>query len=222
MIGKLHTIADQLFQAITKADQPIEPDVTKKPWLAALWSIVIIGAGQLYNRQLAKGIWYFVAAYVPTGIVVGVYFLLSALVDPETSPGWLVMLTDYFRLASLLVAFLFCLLWGFAAMDAYRTAILLRDGQLAVQYGLKRQALHMAVGFVPGVGELVPDETVKLEAKRPSLAELFQAEVRQRIVRRIVTRLVGFGCMFVLMLLLLVGLIIGVLMMVSAGGLKIK
>jgi hypothetical protein len=222
MIRKVYTTADRLYQALTEGDRPIEPDLGKKPWLAALLSLLIVGAGQLYNRQLAKAAWYFVAAYVPTSIILLIYLLLWAFVDPESSPGWLVTLADYFRLIAFLVPFLFCIIWLFAVMDAYRTAVLLRAGKLGVRYGLRRQAVHMAVGFVPVVGEFVPEETVEPTIKRLTIGDMIKEEVRSQLIKRIVKRLVGFGCMFLILFLLLVGLVIGGVIVLTSGGLAMK
>jgi hypothetical protein len=223
MIGKLYALADRLYQKLTQGDRPVGPDTTKKPWLAALCSIVVCGGGQLYNRQLTKSIWYFLAASVPLALAWGVYLLLSVMVDPEAAPAWLLTATDWARLAAYLVPFPVCLLWLFGVMDAYRTAVLLRAGQLEVRYGVKRQALHLAAGFVPVVGDYVPGATVPGgEQPRVALADLVQQEFRQRLVKRIVTRLVGFGCMFVLLLLLLTGFLVTLVILVTAGGLKMK
>lgn len=222
MIGKLQASADELYQALTQADRPITADANHRPWLAALWSIVLCGGGQLYNRQLAKAVRYFLMGYLPLAVTWGIYFILLVLVDPETSSAWLETATSWVKWAAYLMTALACLFWVNGVLDAYRTAVRLRAGQLLVRYGLKRQALHLAAGFVPVVGEYVPDATVTRDERRPALADLMKQDFRQRLLKRIVTRLVGFGCIIVLLFLLLVGVIASAVTMISIDGLKMK
>ena len=62
--GKVHGTADKVYQVLTRADRPLGPEADKKPWLATLLSLVLVGAGQVYNRQYAKALWLFLFFYV--------------------------------------------------------------------------------------------------------------------------------------------------------------
>lgn len=80
----------------------------RKPWLAALASLVLPGFGQFYNGELNRAIWFFLCFTLLT--IPGV--ALIALYLPD---GWM--------LPALLSGLLLALgVWGFAIVDAWRHA----------------------------------------------------------------------------------------------------
>src|SRR5262245_14766502 len=103
---------DRVYQTLTRPDRPVGPQPDKKPWRAALLSAVVVGAGQLANRQLEKAVLLFLASY-------GLVFLLLT--------GWLVywlvnrpepILEHLFRVGVGVAA----ALWLVGVIDAWRTA----------------------------------------------------------------------------------------------------
>jgi signal peptidase I len=89
---------------------PIEPSVEapRKPWLAALASLVLPGLGQFYNGELNRAIWLFLT-----------FALLSipglALVALYLPDGWMVPALATGLLLTLAI-------WGYGMWQAWRTA----------------------------------------------------------------------------------------------------
>src|SRR5437868_5708021 len=72
---------NRVYQILTRADRQLAPETHKKPWLAGMLSLLIVGAGQLYNRQLRRGIVLFLFFYlVGTGLFI-LYWPLNMFFD---------------------------------------------------------------------------------------------------------------------------------------------
>ena len=76
----------------------------KKALLAAILSLVIPGVGQLYNKQIVKGVLLIIFSLLPTVF-------------------WYVMLSMGFSLFQTIWTYvLMFVIWIYAIIDAYRTA----------------------------------------------------------------------------------------------------
>lgn len=206
-----HAAADRVYQAVVQPDRPIEPEVGKKPWLAALLSLCVVGAGQIYNRQLYKAVMLFLAFYVVGGALLLLYPLLN----------WLFKLGA--RLPELVYTYeiVWGSLWLFAVVDAYRTAEALRTGQLVVRYGWLRQTAHVAAGFIPFVGMVVPSETVRPDEVNKSVREAAKDIARERVLEWVVVRVLRYTGIGLGVVLILCGVIFGIRPLITFGGLAI-
>jgi hypothetical protein len=185
----------RVYQSLTRPDRPVGPDPLKRPWRAAALSAVLVGGGQLANRQLEKGVLLFLAFY-------GLLFLLLT--------GWLIywlvgrpepILVHLFRVGLAVAA----ATWLVAILDAWRTARALRDGRQVVRYSLWRQGLHLIVGKLPVIGAMVPDETVAPDEVKQTAGQAVKEAVKGKVIEWVVVRVLRYAA-----LLLGVILIVGV------------
>ncbi|MFN4258892.1 MAG: hypothetical protein ACK4RK_06310 [Gemmataceae bacterium] len=180
---KAHDVADQVYQNLTRPDRPLEAEIHKKPWLAALLSLVVVGSGQLYNRQLLKAVTLFISYYVlSTGLLIGylVYWLTEVGGERFTA-----------LLTSMWIAW--AGLWLFAVIDAYRTAEALRAGRLLVRYGFFRQGVFGLYGMIPLAGELAPEETISPDEVNQRVGHVVQNVAIRKLWRRYVMRWLRLG-----------------------------
>lgn len=209
--SKAYATADRVYQKLTRPDRPLLPEKDKKPWLAALLSLVVVGAGQLYNRQLAKAVLLFGLFFVAGGVVLLAYVILNHFYQIGE------------RLPELATAFqlIWGSLWLFAVVDAYRTAQALRAGRLVVRYGFLRQGLYAAASFLPFAGALIPKETVAPEEANRSVGAALKEVAKERVVAWLVLSVLRVACLVVGVILLLVGLIAGNSLWITAGALAV-
>jgi hypothetical protein len=201
--------AHQFYQKLTSPDRPPEADRGKQPGRAALLSLLLPGAGQIYNRQRARGVLLFFLVVIVGGVGL-LLFVLLRLID--TLRPHLDTVGPYLLIP-------WAGLWLFGVVDAWRTAAALRDGRLLVRYGLRRQGIHAALGFVPVLGQMVPAETVSADEVEQSLGQVAKKEVKGRVVKWLLVRLVRFGSLGLGLLLLLLGLLLANQTLTLVGGL---
>lgn len=203
---QVQAAADKVLQAVTRPDRPLEAETSKKPWLAGLLSIVLVGAGQLYNRQLVKALALLLIFYV----VGAVCFLLYGLL------GWMLsweflhesVHTVIRRLRAMDDAFLIIWagLWIFAVVDAFRTARALRAGRLLVRYGFLRQGGFAIINFIPFLGALTPCETVAPEDVNTSVRQVAAELARKRLTDKFVVPIARLACLAIGAVLLILGI----------------
>jgi hypothetical protein len=208
---KAHDAVDRVYQAVLRPDRSLEPEVGKKPWLAAVLSLVVVGAGQIYNRQLAKAAMLFLAFYVVGGALLLLYLLLNwALKVGQRMPE---------------MTYTFCIVWGsmwlFAIVDAYRVAEALRTGQLVIRYGWLRQTAHFAARFIPFAGMVAPTETVRPEDVNKRVGEAVKDVVKDYAVEWLAVRILRYTCLGLGALLIIIGIIAGVRPLIAFGGIVI-
>jgi TM2 domain-containing membrane protein YozV len=162
----------QAYESLCRPDRPADADRDRKPVLAAVLSLLIAGAGQLYNRQLFKALVVAVAVYLVCGILLVVWLLLHWLL-PETGDGWGMKIGRFFLRLGLTVPIVGGGLWLFSIIEAFRTAAALRAGRIVVRFSFKKQLAMTAATFVPAAGLIVPSETCSVaETAGMSEAEL--------------------------------------------------
>jgi hypothetical protein len=208
LAGQAHDHADRVYQTLAAPTQPLQAETHKKPWRAALLSLVIVGAGQLYNRQLGKALTLCFFTYVG-GVAAAILYIVLWLAAPD----W----EHRSKLGYALLA-VWGALWLFAGVDAYRTAAALRDGRLFVRYGLRRQGVHAALGFLPFADALLPAETVSAEEVHRPVGDLLKEEAKGRLLRWVVVRLLRYTLLAVGAVLLLTGYVLDQQPLLIAGG----
>jgi TM2 domain-containing membrane protein YozV len=201
--------AHQYYQKLTRPDRPPEADRGQKPWLAALLSLLLAGAGQIYNRQLGKGVLLFFLVYVVGGMGL-LLFVLLRLIDA---------LREHLDAVGPWLLIPWVGLYLFGVVDAWRTAAALRSGKLLVRYSLRRQGIHAALGFVPFLGQVVPAETVAADEVDQSMGEVVKKEIKARAVKWVLVRLLRLFLLGLGSILLLVGVVLGNQTLTIIGGL---
>lgn len=172
----------------------------RSPGKAALWSLLFLGGGQVYNKQLEKAIliWIWGALVFGSGLVMLLLGLLDRVLPPAvTRPplgdwinahggslflGWLVVLL---------------LLWAANVRDAWVSAGRINRREVRVRYSMRRQMVHVVgsqlLGLIPVVGMFFPPGVVAeaLDAVRhrrgPDRARLLD-EGRQVLLEWMLTR----------------------------------
>ncbi|HXG10739.1 MAG TPA: hypothetical protein VNK04_13360 [Gemmataceae bacterium] len=208
---RAHAAADRVYQALTRPDRPLEPETHKKPWLAALLSLLLVGAGQLYNRQLFKAVFLFLIFY-GVGLVLLVAYFVAGF--------WEAALQTRAELAHVF-QFVWVGLWLFAILDAYRTAWLLKTGKLVVRYGFLRQGLFGAAGLIPVAGVLAPSETVAPEEVNKSVGAVAADLAKERVLKWLLVRIVRLGLLGAGAVLVILGLALDVHFLLTLGGLAV-
>lgn len=206
---QVHSAADRVYQALTRPDRPVGPELHKKPWLAGLLSLLVVGAGQLHNRQLFKSVFLFLIFY-PVGLLL--WFLAWVL---HWTLGTGRVLTDLHYIYQIV----WVGLWLFAVVDAYRIARLLRAGKLVVRYGFLKQGLFTAAGFIPVAGALAPGETVAPDEVDRSVGAVAVDLAKDKAIKWVLIRVVRYGLLAVAALLLVIGLAAGIDFLLTLGGL---
>jgi hypothetical protein len=148
----------QAYESLCRPDRPADADRDRKPVVAALLSLLIAGAGQLYNRQLFKSLVVAFVVYVICGILLITWLLLHWLL-PDTGDGWGMKIGRFFLRLGLMVPIVGGGLWLFSVLEAFRTAAQLRAGEIVVRFSFKKQLAMTAATFVPAAGLIVPSET---------------------------------------------------------------
>jgi len=191
--SKAHDLADAVYQKLTAPDRPIEPEPDKKPWLAALLSLLAPGLGQFYNRQLAGAVALFFLAVVINVPLLLVWALLSWLEGYTEPDGWAHATLGFLARLGIGVPVVLGGLWLFGIVDAWRTAAALRDGRKVVRYGFFRQTGYLAAGFVPGASYVLPEETVTPAEVKEALGTVAKKRIIARILRRVLKRFLQLG-----------------------------
>ncbi|MGE3803877.1 MAG: hypothetical protein AB7K24_04280 [Gemmataceae bacterium] len=202
--SQLGEAAQKSFAFVQQALQPDlgEPEPGKKPWLAALGSLLVPGAGQLYNRQLLRALLWFLL------LGGGGFFLLVVYLLAH----WNWQIHTHYSAVGYGLMVIYALLACVGAVDAYRTAAQLREGNVVVVYSMKRQLALALAGFVPLVGDLAPEVLVPRGQLEPSLRERLHGLAQKKAqgwLRRWLTRflvralLIGAGLLLVAMALLI-------------------
>ncbi|HZT79639.1 MAG TPA: hypothetical protein VFA26_05440 [Gemmataceae bacterium] len=216
--GKAHAVADGAYQALTRPDRPLTPETHKKPWLAALLSLIIVGSGQLYNRQLARAVFLFVLFYLGGGLLLLVALLLHGLLAlGDRLPGWATTASERLLDAAPAFELLWAGLWLFAVADAWRVARALRAGRLVVRYSFRRQAAFLAARLIPFAGTLAPDETVTPDEAHQSLNDAVVGAAKEYVADRLLWRVVRYGGLGLGVLLVVIGLAAGLTWVVGLG-----
>lgn len=195
-LSRARDTADRVYRAAARPDRPLGPEPHKKPWLAALISLFLVGAGQLYNRQVLKALLLAVGFYLAGGMLLTAY----AAARLWTGPGERV---DGLGLAALALG---AGVWLFAAVDAYRTAAALRDGRLCVRYGFLKQGAFVGARLLPLVGLLAPAETVAPGQAEQPLEGAVKEAAKGAVVEYAAKKLAFVLCLALGLVLLGVGL----------------
>lgn len=212
-----HDAADKVYQLLVRADRPLEADSQKKPWLAVLWSMLLVGGGQLYNRQLAKALCLALLTYGVGGLLLAGWLLvhwLHGFAEPE---GWGQATGQFFIRLGLAVPFVCGGLWLFAIVDAWRVAAALRRGELVVRYSFLKQTAYFAAGFIPVAGVLSPEETCAPDDVHKRLGSAVKDHVVERLVMRFLKRVLKIGFLVLGLLPLLLGAYLGWPVLVVCG-----
>lgn len=209
--GQAHAAADRVYQSLVRPDRPLGPESHKKPWLAAFLSLVVVGAGQLYNRQLLKAVFLCLLFYAVGLLLLAAYLVLGLWEAAQNVR------------ADLAYVFLFvwCGLWLFAVFDAGRTAWLLKTGKRVIRFGFLRQGLFSAVSFIPIAGTLAPTEIVAPEDMNRQVGEVAADLAREHVFRWVVIRVLRFACLGIGVLLVALGMVVQVHILLTLGGLMI-
>jgi hypothetical protein len=180
----------------------------KRPWLAAILSLWLVGAGQLYNRQLLKSLLLFLIFYVVGLALLVLYGLVGIWID----------LNDQYPLLIAVFVVAWFLLWVYAVLDACWTAWALKKGRLIVRYSLRRQFAHLAAGWVPFAGELVPSETVRPDELDRSVGGAVVHATKQYLLKRLVIRVARYSCLIAGAVVIAVGLWLYLPSLATLGG----
>jgi hypothetical protein len=146
------------YEAVFRPDRPPGADRDRRPSVAAALSLLLAGAGQLYNRQLFKALVIMGVVYLIGGTLLIAWAVLHAFL-PETGDGWGIATGRFFLRLGSVVPIIAGGLWLFAVLDAGLTAARLRAGKIVVRYSFRKQAAMAAASLVPGAGMFVPKET---------------------------------------------------------------
>lgn len=186
----------------------------RSPLRAALYSAVLPGAGQIYNKQLDRAVllWITWAVLLAIGVSWLVLGALAALLRPpvpDPPVGDWIARSPWLFLLLWLVGWL--LFWTAGVRDAWRTAEALNRGEVKVRYGMRRQAVHVLAsqifGLIPLVGFLFPPGVVAeaidaARARRTPDARRLAREGGQAVLEWLVLRLaiwalIGFAGVWV-------------------------
>ncbi len=161
----------------------------RSPSRAAAWSLLIPGAGHVYDGLVERAVtvWVILASYLALGgILLGLGILGELVRKPPPPIGeWIARHPAAWAGGWLLGGLA---LWIAAAADAYRAAEKVNAGEWSVPHSRRRQLIHIAIsqllGSVPFIGFLFPpgivaeaidatrdrrkpsSETLKQESKR--------------------------------------------------------
>lgn len=147
-----------MYESLCRPDRPANADRDRKPFVAGLLSLLLPGLGQLYNRQLFKGIVLIVVVALVCSLLAATWLLLHLLL-PDQGDGWSVKIGRFFLRAGLAAPIVGGGLWMFAVIDAVFTAAALRAGALVVRYSFRKQSAMIAAGMIPVAGMFTPGET---------------------------------------------------------------
>jgi len=135
----------------------------RSPRLAAVYSALALGSGQVHNHQLEKAILFWLWGALHLGAGAGLLFLglLGRWVPPAWARpplgDWVADHAGAVVLGWLCAGFL---LWAASVRDAARSARAINEGRVQVQYSMRRQLAHVLgaqlLGLVPFVGMLFP------------------------------------------------------------------
>ncbi|MBL8798460.1 MAG: hypothetical protein JNM56_31485 [Planctomycetia bacterium] len=200
-----HDAVDRIYQALVRPDRPVEPEIDKKPWLAAFWSVLLTGAGQFYNRQLGKALWLLLLTYGVGGVLLLSWLLLQwagGWADPE---GWVHPVVQFFVRLGWAVPVVSGGLWLFGIVDAWRTAAALRRGDLVVRYSFMKQTACLAAGFIPVAGALAPQETCAPDEVQKKVGSVVRDHAIEKLAYWMMKRTLKVGFLVLGLLPLLVG-----------------
>lgn len=143
------------------------PTPHRSPGRAAALSLLVIGAGQVYNRQLEKAVllWIWAGIHLGVGVLLLVLGLLGSWV-PRTFPRPPLgdMIADHGGGVFLFWLLAGMLLWGFGVRDALVSARRINAGEIVIRYPMQRQMVHILasqlLGNIPLVGLFFPPGVV--------------------------------------------------------------
>lgn len=177
----------------------------RSPLRAALWSALLPGAGQIYNKQLERAVllWIWNGMVAALGVMLLLLGALGAVLPPTVPRP---PLGDWVSAAPGMAAGfwigLWVLVWALGVRDAYVSAERLNRGEITVRYPIRRQVLHVLgaqlLGFVPFVGLFFPPGIIAeaidaaRERRRPDERVLMR-EGRQALVEWGLTRAALYG-----------------------------
>ena len=167
---------------------PVDSGVPERsPTLAALYSVLLVGGGQLYNRQLEKAVllWIWMAILLVAGAALFVLGLLGHWV-PRTvvRPPLGDWIADHRAGVAGVWLVLPVTLWAISLRDAWVSAGRINRGEIVIRYSMRRQMVHVLashlIGFIPLVGLFFPPGVVAeaIDALRDR-----RGPDRQRLVR---------------------------------------
>jgi hypothetical protein len=181
----------------------------RSPRLAAVYSALLLGSGQVHNHQLDKAVlfWLWGAVHLGAGLLLLLLGLLGRWVPrgwPRPPLGDLVADHSGWVLLTWLAAGMS--LWLLNVRDAARSAHAINRGEVRIRYSMRRQLAHVLgsqlLGLLPGIGFLFPPGLVAegLDAARERrrldstrlLAEGRQALIEWAAVRVALWSLAGF------------------------------
>ncbi len=149
--------------------------VSRSPAVAALWSIFVPGAGQIYNKQLEKAVllwvWFFILVVLGmTLLLLGALarWLPASIIHPPLSDWVRVNSGALFRFW-IGAAFV---LWLINLVDAFFSARRINSGRIIIRHSMRWQLVHVLgsqlLGFIPLIGIFFPPGMVAeaIDARR--------------------------------------------------------
>ena len=182
----------------------------RSPGRAAVWSLLVPGGGQIYNKQLEKAVLLWIWMALLTGVGTGLLllgFLGHVLRESRKSPPLGHWVAEHTGLVVAAWALLAMALWAASVRDAWTSAERINGGEVRVRYGMRRQAVHVLgsqlLGLIPFVGFMFPPGIVAEaldaahERRRPDRDRLLR-EGGQALREWAITQaaLVGLGLLF--------------------------
>lgn len=167
--------------------EPSVPLSHRSPGRAALYSALLLGAGQVYNRQLEKAFlcWIWGAVHLGAGCMLLLLGLLAHWV-PRTAvrPPLGDFIADHALAAFLGWAAAGLALWAVGIRDAFFSAERINRGEVVIRYGLQRQVAHVVgsqlLGLIPVIGLFFPPGVV---AEAIDAARARRGPDHQRLLR---------------------------------------
>lgn len=139
----------------------------RSPTRAACYSLIGIGWGQVYNKQLEKAVllWIWSAVLAGIGLLLLLLGLLGKLIPRAwTRPPLGDMIADHAGVAFLIWLFAIAVLWAIGIRDAWVSAERINRREVVIRYGMRRQLTHVLasqlLGFIPLVGVFCPPAVV--------------------------------------------------------------
>jgi hypothetical protein len=210
----------QAYEALCRPDRPAGTDRDRKPLTAAALSLLVAGAGQLYNRQLFKALAIALVVYLLCGAL-GLAWLVLSVFLPESSTGWGSAIGHFFQRLGLAVPIVGGGLWLGSVVDAWRTAAALRAGRIVVRFSFRKQFAMAAAGFVPGAGLIIPSETCEAAATAGMSESELARHVALNVVKRKALSISKMVLAVVGMVPLIIGATIGSTALVVAGAMVV-
>jgi hypothetical protein len=177
----------------------------RSPSRAAAYSVLFLGLGQIYNKQLEKAVllWIWGAVHLGAGVLLLMLGLLGALLPRHiTRPPLGDAVSD--NAGAIFLSWLIAgfVLWVTNVRDAHVSAGRINRGEIVIRYPMRRQMVHVLasqlLGSVPLVGIFFPPGVVAeaidaVHQKRGADTDRLLREGGQGLVEWMVARAALWG-----------------------------